>query len=99
MFSAVHLAVFLGVSTLAAVPAYYLLRRTDEGRARSAIAYLLGFIVGIVATALLPLADSAAVQAGLLAAFTGPFLGITRAGYMRRRRLRNKARRQVRVHN
>jgi hypothetical protein len=97
MFSAVHLAVFLGVSTLAAVPAYYLLRRTDEGRARSAIAYLLGFMAGIVATALLPLADSTASQAGLLAAFTGPLLGMARAGYMRRRRLRNKARRHLRA--
>ena len=41
MISAMHLAVFLIAAVLAAFPTYYLLRRTDEGRARGAISACL----------------------------------------------------------
>jgi uncharacterized protein YqgC (DUF456 family) len=92
MVSAEHFAIFVVIATLSATPTYYVLRRTGEGRARSAIAYLIGLAVGIAAAALLPHADSPTLESGLLAAFVGPFVGMARAGYMRRRRERDKAR-------
>jgi purine-cytosine permease-like protein len=99
MVSAVHIAVFLVIATLSASPAYYFLRRTDRGRARGSIAYLSGFIVGMFATCLLPPADPRMFEAGLVAAFAGPFIGMARAGYMRRRRERNKQLRRARIQN
>ncbi|RTL68957.1 MAG: hypothetical protein EKK41_14540 [Hyphomicrobiales bacterium] len=99
MIGAMHMAVFLVTAVLAAIPAYYFLRRTDEGRARSAIAYLSGFSFGIAAFLMLPTRDVVLSQSALLAAFTGPVLGMMRARYMRRRRemkkLRRKAQREV----
>ena len=95
MISAMHMAVFLITAVLAASPAYYFLRRTDEGRARGAIAYLSGFFVGVVAFALLPTRDTMLSQSALLAAFSGPFIGMARARYMRQRRGRAKERRKA----
>jgi glycerol uptake facilitator-like aquaporin len=97
MVGAVHVAVFLIIVVLAASPAYYFLRRTDAGRARGAAAYLSGFAIGIVAVAMLPTTDTVMSQAALLAAFTGPFVGMARARYMRLRRERNRARRRARL--
>jgi drug/metabolite transporter (DMT)-like permease len=75
-------------------PAYATLRRTRRGRARSAIAYLLGFFAGIGATILLTaMANSASTAtaiaaAGMLTAFVAPFAGLVHAklrGPIRRR--------------
>lgn len=96
MISAMHMAVFLITAVLAAIPAYYFLRRTDEGRARGAIAYLSGFLFGFAAFLLLPTRDVVLSQSALLAAFVGPFVGMSRARYMRLRRERGKARRRAR---
>jgi predicted lysophospholipase L1 biosynthesis ABC-type transport system permease subunit len=74
-----------GVAALAALPPYKLLRQSSEGRARSAIGYLSGFLAGLVATAFLAVvvlgfADrTAVVEAGVCAAFFGPFIGMVRA--------------------
>lgn len=97
MISAMHLAVFLITAVLAAFPTYYVLRRTDEGRARGAIAYLMGFFFGLAGFLLLPTRDAVLSQSALLAAFTGPFFGMARARTMRLRRERNKARVRVRT--
>lgn len=96
MIGAMHMAVFLIAAVLSAIPTYYVLRRTDEGRARSAIAYLSGFAVGLVALALLPTRDVVLSQSALLAAFLGPFLGMARARSMRQRRGRSRARQALR---
>lgn len=95
--SAMHLAVFLIAAVLAAIPPYYLLRRTDEGRARTAIAYLAGFAIGLAAVGLLPTRDVLLTQSALLAAFVGPFVGMARARYIRQRKLRNRERRRARL--
>lgn len=95
MISAMHMAVFLITAVLAAIPAYYFLRRTNEGRARGAIAYLSGFLFGLAAFVLLPTRDVMLSQSALLAAFAGPFIGMSRARYMRLRRERNKQRRRA----
>ncbi|MDX2204279.1 MAG: hypothetical protein NW223_16120 [Hyphomicrobiaceae bacterium] len=92
MLGAMHMAVFLVTAVLAAIPAYYCLRRTDEGRARGAVAYLSGFLFGIAAFLLLPTRDLLLSQSALLAAVGGPVLGIMRARYMRKRRARLKQR-------
>ena len=92
MVSALHLAVFLLIATLAATPAYYLLRRTSEGRARGSIAYLLGLAVGLTAASFISTPDNPTLGAGLLGAFVGPWLGMARAAYMRLRRERNRRR-------
>lgn len=97
MISAMHMAVFLIAAVLSALPTYYLLRRTDEGRARGAIAYLMGFAIGLVAVMLLPTADVRLTQSALLAAFAGPFFGMARARYIRQRKLRVRARRRGRA--
>ena len=71
------------VALLAAWPAHTVLRRAKRGRARSAVAYLLGFLAGVAATMaavtmLGPWAGEEApiALAGMLAAFVGPFVGI-----------------------
>jgi cyanate permease len=97
MISAMHLAVFLITAVLAAIPTYYILRRTDEGRARGAVAYLMGFLFGFVGFLLLPTRDVVLSESALLAAFSGPFFGMARARYMRQRRERNRARAKVRA--
>lgn len=96
MIGAMHMAVFLITAVLAAMPAYYFLRRTDEGRARGAVAYLSGFVFGFAAFLLLPTRDVVLSQAALLAAFSGPFFGMARARYMRQRRERNRRKRSAR---
>jgi hypothetical protein len=81
----------------AAWPAYAILRRAKPGRARSAIAYLLGFFAGLGVTAAMSmlagdaaLDPAAIVTGGTLAAFIGPFIGLVHA------KLRGPARRRVR---
>jgi hypothetical protein len=98
MIGAVHAIAFLIIAVLAATPTYYVLRRTNEGRARGSVAYLCGFAIGMVAVAVLPTSDMAMSQAALAAAFLGPFAGMSRARYMRLRRERNKARRRAVSH-
>jgi hypothetical protein len=74
-----------GVALLASLPPYKLLRQSREGRARSAVGYLAGFLAGLAATAFLAIvvlesADRTAVmEAGVWAAFFGPFIGMIRA--------------------
>lgn len=97
MLGALHLATFLVVAVLAATPAYYFLRRTDEGRARGAIAYLSGFMIGLAGFVLLPTRDVVLSQAALLAAFAGPFVGMLRARAIRLRKGRVRQRRRSRV--
>ena len=91
MLGPAQVIAFAVVALVAASPAYYFLRRTSEGRARGAIAYIAGFLTGIAATSLLMPVRPPVVEAGLLAAFVGPFLGMTRARWIRMRR-RRKAR-------
>src|SRR5262245_24480601 len=80
------------VAFLAALPPYNVLRQRGRGRARSAIAYLMGLAAGLACTVVLALvlrrlADPAAViGAGLLAAFFAPFIGMARAKWERPRR-------------
>jgi hypothetical protein len=74
-----------GVAALAALPPYRLLRQSNQGRARSAVGYLSGFLAGLTATAFLTVvvlgfADRTAVlEAGACGAFFGPFVGMLRA--------------------
>jgi hypothetical protein len=69
----------------AASAAYSVMRKSSKGRARSAIAYLSGLAVGLLATATLaavtaPLADAASLLSpGLLGSFFAPFAGLVRA--------------------
>jgi hypothetical protein len=70
------------VALLAALPAYSLLRQSERGRARSAIAYLMGLATGLTAAVALStllgrLAHVAMVgEAGLVGAFFAPFAGM-----------------------
>ena len=70
---------------IAAAPAYVLVRQSQRGRARSAIAYLSGFTSGLLATVVLlqlghVLVEPDAIAGpGLLSSFFCPFLGIARA--------------------
>jgi len=95
MISAMHMAAFLITAVLAAIPTYYVLRRTGHGRARGSIAYLMGFFFGFAGFLLLPTRDAVLSQSALLAAFSGPFFGMARARYMRQRKGRNKGRRSA----
>jgi predicted branched-subunit amino acid permease len=70
----------------AAWPTYAIMLKARTGRARSAIAYLLGFAAGLFATAVLATATGAVAAgasevavAGLLAAFIAPFVGMVHA--------------------
>jgi hypothetical protein len=70
----------------AAWPAFAILRRAKPGRARSAVAYLMGFFAGLVATAMLAAMvglrageDATIVVAGLFASFVAPFVGMVHA--------------------
>jgi uncharacterized membrane protein YedE/YeeE len=80
------------VAFLAALPPYGVLRQRGRGRARSAVAYLLGLAAGLASTIVLTVllkrfVDPAAiVGAGLLAAFFAPFVGMVRAKWERPRR-------------
>ena len=80
------------VAFLAALPPYTLLRKSSRGRARSAVAYLLGFAIGLASTALFAVFLRRAVDpatiigAGLFGAFFAPFVGMARAKWERPRR-------------
>jgi hypothetical protein len=82
------------VAFLAALPPYSVLRQRGRGRARSAVAYLLGLAAGLASTVVLALllehfADpSVIIGAGLTAAFFAPFVGMARAKWERPRRPR-----------
>jgi hypothetical protein len=89
----------VSVALLAALPPHLLMYPSRRGRARSAIAYLLGFFAGVAATILIAgtigarVPDNTAIIApGMLAAFFAPFGGMLRA------RLRRPPRRQARGH-
>lgn len=97
MIGALHLAALFVIAILAAMPAYYVLRRTNQGRARGAIAYLGGFLFGFAGFLLLPTRDPILAQSALLAAFFGPFMGMSRARYMRQRKARGRRRRSQRA--
>lgn len=72
-------------TVLASLASYSLLKHASRGRARSAISYLSGLILGLFATvamtiALGPYAEPATVVGpGVLGAFFGPFIGMLRA--------------------
>ena len=75
--------VLVSAAYIAAVPAFRTVRQASRGRARSAMAWLFGFLAGVTATMLLSLtigqaADPDALVAGigLLGAFLGPFIGV-----------------------
>lgn len=79
-------AVVIVVAMMAALPAYLTLSKAKPGRARSAVAYLLGFFAGLLATIMLggilePLAgqETPVVVIGMLASFVGPFVGMVHA--------------------
>jgi len=89
--------VFWLVALLAAAPAFIIVRQGRRGRARSAIAYLAGFFVGLAATLALALAavsliaiDTPLFNAGVVAAFLAPFTGIVHAKLRRSARRRPK---------
>jgi uncharacterized protein YqgC (DUF456 family) len=75
--------VLVASTFLAALPAFRVVRQSTRGRARSAIAWIFGFVVGVIATMLFSVTvgdvanQGAPVSAsGLLGAFFGPFIGI-----------------------
>jgi hypothetical protein len=89
-------AMLVACAFVAALPAFRLLRMSASGRARSAVAWIFGFLAGLAAAVLLSItigegADpNASVGAsGLLGSFLGPFIGIVHAklaGPVRKRR-------------
>src|SRR5262245_38785372 len=85
------------VALVATVPAFMIVRRSKRGRARSAIAYLAGFFAGLAASVGLALAaptlagfEGPLLNAGVTAAFLGPFTGIVHAKLRRSGRRRPK---------
>ena len=85
------------VALLAAVPAFSIMRQGRRGRARSAIAYLAGFFLGLTLTvglsfaaAALLAADYPLFNAGVTAAFLGPFTGLVHAKLRRAPRRRTR---------
>jgi threonine/homoserine/homoserine lactone efflux protein len=85
------------VALLAAGPAFTIMRQGRRGRARSAIAYLAGFFLGLAVTvglafavASLVAADCPLFNAGATAAFLGPFTGLVHAKLRRGARRRTK---------
>src|SRR5262249_23462250 len=85
------------VALVAAAPAFTIVRQSRRGRARSAVAYLAGFFAGLaaslglaVAANLLLAADATVFNAGVTAAFIGPFTGIVHAKLKRSARRRPK---------
>ena len=73
------------IGFIAAAPAYSLVRQSQRGRARSAIAYLSGFLSGLLVTVVLLQLGHALVEPdaiigpGLFSSFFCPFAGIARA--------------------
>jgi threonine/homoserine/homoserine lactone efflux protein len=85
------------VALLAAGPAFAIMRQGRRGRARSAIAYLAGCFLGLALTvglsfaaAALMAADCPLFNAGVTAAFLGPFTGLVHAKLRRGARRRTK---------
>jgi len=85
------------VALLAAGPAFTIMRQGRRGRARSAIAYLAGFFLGLAVTVGLAVAgawliaeDCPLFNAGVTAAFLGPFTGLVHAKLGRGARRRTK---------
>jgi hypothetical protein len=84
------------VGFVAAAPAYVLVRQSERGRARTAIAYLYGLSSGLLTTVLLSrlfcwfVEADAIVEPGVFSSFFFPFLGMARAKW---ERLRKRARR------
>jgi len=75
--------VLVAATYIAAVPAFRTVRQSSRGRARLAMAWLSGFLFGLVATTLLSVAieeaadpEASVAGFGLLGAFLGPFIGI-----------------------
>jgi|SRR6185295_7859820 hypothetical protein len=73
----------------AALPAFRVMRQSTGGRARSAMAWISGFLVGLMAATLLCVtlgnaadAGSPVAAGGLLGAFLGPFIGVARAKWL-----------------
>ena len=88
------LAIIVGI--IAALPAYLFTHRSGRGRARSAIAYLSGIAVGIVAAVVLfQLLQTLALNltfgsAALAGSFFGPFVGLIWGAWVRTGRKRRK---------
>jgi hypothetical protein len=79
-------AAVVAATLASAWPTYAIMLRAKSGRARSAIAYLLGFAAGLAGTAFMAAATVAAmadgtavVGAGLLASFVAPLVGMVHA--------------------
>jgi len=78
------------VAVMAALPPHGIMRRSRRGRARSAIAYLSGLVVGLITTTVLSAVlgsfvddNRALVSAGVLASFFAPFAGAAKALWSR----------------
>ena len=72
----------------AAFAAFRIMRKSSRGRARSALAWVWGFAMGLLATLLLSIAAAARPGAsvsaqGFLGAFVGPFIGILYGKWVR----------------
>ena len=80
------------VGFVAAASAYALVRQSERGRARLAIAYLCGFSSGLLATVLISrlffwfVETDAIAKPGVLSSFFFPFLGMMRAKWERSRK-------------
>ena len=85
------------VGFIAAAPAYVLVRQSERGRARTAIAYLCGLSSGLFATMLLSrllrwfVEPDAIVEPGVFSSFFFPFVGMARAKWERPRRRSRRA--------
>lgn len=77
------------IAVLAASAAYLVQRRATPDRTRGAMAYQVGFLAGLAATlalasvpaafAMAVIMDTPIAEAGMLAAFFGPFAGMVHA--------------------
>ena len=64
------------VLVAAAVPARAIMQKGRHGRARSAIAYLSGLMLGVWIAVILSATARHVAEASLLGAFVGPFIGL-----------------------
>jgi multisubunit Na+/H+ antiporter MnhB subunit len=71
----------------AAAVAFRIVRQSSRGRARSALAWICGFAIGLLTMLLVPIAlptPQPAVSAeGIVGAFVGPFIGILYGRWVR----------------
>jgi hypothetical protein len=84
------------VGFVAAASAYVLVRHSQRGRARTAIAYLCGLSSGLLTTALFCrlfwiVEADAIVEPGVFSSFAFPLLGIARAKWERPRKRARRA--------